>query len=88
MFINWWLTKYHNTTLAEVFKEHPDWTKDNPEYNSRMFYEAYQVTEEQHDEWYKWAIDVVAKHYGWTNKMAKREFVWIYLNTSPMIKKI
>jgi len=83
--INWWLEKYHNTNLEEVFKLHPDWTDDNPDYNSLMFYEAYQCTQEQHDEWKAWASETYRKFTGLNKKAAERGFCYIYLNTAPMI---
>lgn len=85
--INWWLEKYHNTNIAEIQALHPEWRADNPEYNSRMFYEAYQVTEAQHDEWHKWAIDAFGGYLGLSKKRADREFAWTYLNCAPMVKK-
>jgi hypothetical protein len=85
--INWWLTKYHNTTVAGVQKLHPDWTHDNPKFDSRMFYEAYQVTEAQHDEWRAWAVEEYRKSFKLSKKGAERGFCWIYLNTAPMVIK-
>jgi hypothetical protein len=85
MLINWWLEKYHNTNIDEVQKLHPDWTWDNPDYNSRQFYETYPCTHAQHDEWYAWAIDAFAKFQGLGKKYAERGFCLIYLNTAPMV---
>ena len=85
--INWWLEKYHNTNLAEVAKLHPDWRNDNPDYNSRMFYSAYQCTEEQHDEWRAWAFEAYRKFTKLNKRTAERGFCFIYLNTSPMVKE-
>jgi len=84
--INWWLRKYHNTDLDEVFKLHPDWTHDNPEYSSHIFYSAYQVTQEQHDEWRAWAFEEFRKFQGLGKKYAERSFGFVYVNTSPMVK--
>ena len=83
--VNWWLGKYHNTNLADVFKLHPDWTRDNPEYDSRIFYSAYPVTQEQHDEWRKWALEAFKKHFRLGKKAAERGFCFTYLNTAPMV---
>jgi hypothetical protein len=83
--LNWWLKKYHNTSLEEVFKLHPDWTNDNPEYSSHIFYEAYQVTQEQHDEWQAWALEAFRKNFKLSKKLAERSFAYTYLNTSPMV---
>ena len=32
--INWWLEKYHNTTLAKVKEEHPEWSKAEKDYDN------------------------------------------------------
>ena len=83
--INWWLEKYHNTNLEKVQAEHPDWTKDNPDYNSLMFYDAYPCTQEQHDEWLVWAKEKFAKHFRLTKKQVDRHFALTYLNVSPKV---
>ena len=83
-FVNWWLTEYHDTNLNEVRVSHPQW-KDSS--YSREFYEAYPVTQEQHDEWYEWAIERLMKHYKISKKRAKKDFSFPYLNVSPLIKK-
>lgn len=85
-FINWWLEKYHDTNLDKIIEANPSW-KENPPDHTREFYEAYQCTQEQHDEWYDWAIETVMKHFRWGKKRAKKEFLWTYLNVSPMIKQ-
>jgi len=79
MIVNWWLSKYHNTTLDEVFNKHPDWT--NVE-----FYPAFEVTQEQHDEWYEWMIKELMKYFHCGKKYAQKNSWIIYLNTSPSIK--
>jgi len=84
--INWWLEKYHGTNLDEVFKLHPDWTYDNPEYRANMFYSSYQVTQDQHDEWYDAIISELSKEHKTSKKRMKRDFVFSYLNTAPMVK--
>ena len=86
LFINKWLEDYHNTSLEEVEKKHPEWIKD-PSKGSREFYKTYAVSQIEHDEWYRWAIDVIAKHYRWSKKRAKKEFWLAYLNVSPSIKE-
>jgi len=82
--VNWWLEKYHNTNIKQVLIEHPDWNKEG--FDSKIFYKAYQVTEEQHDEWYDWVISALAKEYHVSLETAKRNFVFEYLNCAPMIK--
>jgi hypothetical protein len=83
-FVNWWLEKYHNTNLDEVRKEHPEWEDGN---HSTEFYKTYQVTQEQHDEWYDWAIKTILKKVRWSKKMAKRQFAFPYLDLSPSVKQ-
>jgi len=80
-YINQWL-KYHDTTIEEVIKEHPEWQE-----NSREFYQAYPVTQEQHDEWYEWAIQTVMKEYRMGRKRAKKEFCFPYLDLAPNVKE-
>jgi len=98
-FINWWLEKYHNTNLDQVKKDHPEWNSDHLEKNSdewrvhsgestRAFYTAYMVTEEQHDEWYEWAIQRIMKYYRYSKKRAHRGFSIPSLNVSPQIKEL
>jgi len=79
--INWWMVPIHGLTISEAFKKEP-WE------NSNEFYERYAVTQEQHDEWYEKTIAIFMKHYRWSKKRTVKEFVFVYLNTSPMIKKI
>ena len=77
---NGWL-KYHNTTIEEVIKKHPRLIKTS------KWFSKYPVTQEQHDEWNKWA----KKHVQKVTKMSKRilERGWwsIYLNYAPSVKK-
>jgi len=83
--INWWLEKYHNTNVDKILKENPEWEK-NPEEHTREFYKKYEVTEEQHDEWHKWAISTIAKKYKWSKEYARKQFAFPYLNVAPSIK--
>jgi len=84
-FINWWLEKYHHTNLTKVMEEHPEWADDPPSH-SMEFYAAYPCTQEEHDVWYEWAIDVIAKHYRISKKSAKQRFSLPYLNVSPTVQ--
>ena len=86
--INWWLKEYHNTSLAEVVEKHKEWDIYNKEtWNPLTFYKEYRVTQQQHDEWYKWAIERVRKHYNWGRKYAQKQFAFEYLNCAPMVWK-
>lgn len=83
-FINWWLEKYHNTNLAQILRENPEWKK-NPHDHTREFYNTYRVTQAQHDEWYEWAIGLVMKTYRFGKKTARRQFALPYLNVAPSV---
>jgi hypothetical protein len=78
--INWWLKKYHNTTLEEAYAKEP-WT------DSRVFYERYPVTKEQHDEWHEWMITALMKDTKMSRKYVERSSPFIYLNCAPNIKE-
>lgn len=82
--INWWLKKYHHTSLKQIKKEHPEWEKD-PEAHSREFYSSYMVTEEQHNEWEEWAKEYVKKVTGLPKTLIKHGWWSVYLNTAPQI---
>lgn len=77
--INGWLLKNHDITVKELIEKEPELVK-SPEW-----FRKYAVTQEQHDEWYKWAISIVMKTYKMNKKMAQRNFAFPYLNTSPSI---
>ena len=94
--INWWLDKYHGTNLDQVVIDNPEW--DEKKYSkegwgelrglfSRQFYDKYQVTQEQHDEWNEWAIKAIAKNTGMSLKYVKQSWGFTYLNVSPKIKE-
>jgi hypothetical protein len=86
--VNWWLEKYHNTNLKKVLEEHPEW-QDDPKSHGRDFYEAYPVTEEQLNEWEKWAKDYTKKVTGIKGKLFDRSWGYVYLDTAPsLIKEI
>ena len=85
IFINKWLLDYHNTTLDEIISLHrEDWHIGTDKYNPSLFYDKYKVTKQQHDDWYKWAINLVRRHYNYGRKFAERAFSTMYLNTAPM----
>ena len=86
-FINKWLNDYFDTDLAGVLKSHPEWDVEAEDWESRMFYEAYQVTEKQHDEWHEWAIKEIKRAKRVGRKVAEKMFALPYLNVAPMVKK-
>ena len=81
--VNHWLEKYHNTNTVKVLKDHPEWDDDKD--HSREFYNEYQVTQEQHDEWQLWTIKAIAKDKKVSQKYVKKSWWMIHLNSSPMI---
>ena len=79
-FYNAWL-KYHNTTIEELIEKEPELMKTVEWYNK------YAVTQEQHDEWYEWAIKRLCSYYRCGRKYAQRSFTFNYLNLAPNIVK-
>lgn len=81
-FINKWLGDYHNTSIAQILEEYPEWAKE-PTKHSRDFYQKYKVTKAQHDEWYDWFIETIMKEYRMSKKAAKRATCFVTLNVAP-----
>ena len=54
---------------------------------TREFYKEYAVTQEQHDEWNKWAQEYTRKITKLPKKLIERGWWSVYLNCSPNIKK-
>ena len=79
--MDWWLTKYHGITCKWVVEKHPKLCK------SINWYKKYAVTQEQHDEWYEWAIKTLMKHYGFGREKVERMFAIDCLNCAPEVKK-
>jgi len=82
--VNWWLKEYHNTNIKEVLQDHPEW--DDGENHHREFYEAYPVTQKQHDEWREWLTKRLKKETHMGRKAVERNMWAIYLNTAPSVK--
>jgi len=83
--INWWLEKYYNTTLEKILEENPEW-KENPREHTKDFYKKYAVTQEQHDEWEKWAKEYIRKVAKVSKSYLNRAWWSIFLNISPIVK--
>jgi hypothetical protein len=81
-----WLVPYHNITIDQVKAENPKWM-ENPQGHMRDFYEKYPVSQEQHDEWYERAIDLISKKKRISKKRVKIMFTFDYLNCAPYVKK-
>lgn len=80
--LNYWLQKYHNTNVQELIEKHPKEVLENPDW-----FKLYPVTDAQHDEWYNWAISTLSKEYKFSKEMTRKQFVFMYLDTAPNIKK-
>ena len=83
--VNWWLKKYHNTSTEQILKEKPEWKVGN---HSNEFYQAYQVTQAQYDEWYEWFIATVMREGKMGRNRAMKESIWLHLDVAPMIKHL
>jgi hypothetical protein len=79
--MDYWLGKFHNTSCKELIEKHPE------EIKSPKWFDLFPVTQEQHDEWYDWAIALIAKRTRMSKKYAQKAFVFEYLNTAPNIKE-
>jgi len=78
--INGWLEKYHGITIEQLVETEPELCK------SGDWYEKYAITQEQHDEWYEWALDEIRKATKLSKKTVKRRFTFDYLNVAPSLK--
>ena len=79
--VNGWL-KYHNTTVKEVIEKHPKELLQSPDW-----FKLYEVTQEQYDEWEKWAKEYIRKKTKISKKYIDRKFGFIALEYGPNIKK-
>jgi len=79
--MNWWLKKYHNISVKWLLENEPEFVK------TPHWYTKYAVTQEQHDEWYNWAINYMSKYYKMPKQYIKRNFGFDYLNCSPAVLK-
>lgn len=79
--LNGWL-KYHNITVTDVINNH---TKE--ELNTPDWFKLYPVTQEQHDEWEKWAINYIATKTKYSKSYIKNHWGFVYLDCAPNIIK-
>ncbi|MEX0595703.1 MAG: hypothetical protein WD512_04315 [Candidatus Paceibacterota bacterium] len=77
--LNWWLKKYHNTTVKEVVENNPKEVLDSP-----SWFELYPVTQEQCDEWEEWADKELRRT---KTIVGKRGWGFIYLDCAPYVKR-
>lgn len=76
---NGWL-KYHGVTVQWLVENESELIK------TKDWYEKYAVTQEQYDEWYEWAITELIRSFRCSQRMAKRNFCFDFLNIAPNIK--
>ena len=78
--INLWMSKYHNTTIQDEIRKHPEVFKDS------NWYISYPVTKEQHDSWEQEAKIIFKKHFKFSDNLTNRYWGLTYLNASPYYK--
>lgn len=78
----WWLKKFHNTTIKDVVEKHPE------ECKSPDWFKLYPCTKEQDAEWRKWALREAAKDNGISMTRAKQLFWSIDLDCSPYVADV
>ena len=66
--------------MPELLEKEPELSK------TPGWYKKYAVTQEQHDEWYEWAIGEICKKTRMKRKYAERSFAFDYLNLAPAVK--
>ena len=81
-YLNWWLSKYHNTNVEEVINTHDKETLSSPNW-----FKLYPVTQEQHDEWEKWAKATYKKENRLNKAMLNRSWGFVYLDVAPYVPK-
>lgn len=79
-YCNWWLQKFHNISVEEVIKQHPEQCK-TPDW-----FKLYPCTQEQYKEWKDWAIKEAAKDNKATIKWVKAHFWSIEIDCAPFIQ--
>ena len=87
--LDWWLGKYHNTSMNQVEEDHPEWFNitdlSKKAEATREFYATYKVTQEQHDEWVKWAKEHIRKKLRLSKAYLDNAWWGVYLNSSPSV---
>jgi hypothetical protein len=79
--MNYWLQKGHGITTAWLIEHEPELIK-TPDW-----FRKYEVSQELHDEWYEWAIDILSKAYHTSKANTKKQFCYLYLNLAPSVIK-
>ena len=81
-YLNWWLKKYHNTSVEEVIETHDKETLESPDW-----FKLYPVTQQQHDAWEKWARKQFKKEHRLTDKGVDRYWGFTYLDVAPYVER-
>jgi hypothetical protein len=79
--LNGWL-KYHNTSVEQVILKHP-----KEELSSPDWFKLYAVTQDQYDEWEKWAKEYLKKRAKISKLLIARQWAMICLDCAPAIKQ-
>jgi len=79
--LNGWL-KYHNTSVDKLLQKHTTEELQSPEW-----FKLYSCTQEQCDEWEKWAKEYIIKAGKFSKKMVNSAWGMIYLECAPYLKK-
>lgn len=79
--LNWWLEKYHNTSIDEVIKTHPKEVLESPDW-----FKLYPCTQEQCDEWEEWGKKYVKKETKCSNSMLEKGWGLVFLDCAPYVK--
>lgn len=79
--LNGWL-KYHNTNVDEVVEKYPE------EIKSSDWFKLFPCTQEQCDEWEKWAKDLLKKKDKLRNWEIDRMWGMIYLDCAPYVEEM
>jgi len=77
--LNGWL-KYHNTNVDEVIAKHPKEVLEHSDW-----FKLYPVTQEQSDEWEKWAKEHIKKVTKLPKKSIDRGWGMVYLDCTPNV---
>lgn len=80
--LDWWLTKYHNTSVKEIISKY-----DKETLMSADWFKMFPVTKEQEQEWIRWAKSYIKKETKMSKYMVERQWPYIYLDCSPYVSE-
>ena len=80
--LNWWLKKFHNTNTDELISKHYKEVLESPDW-----FKLYPCTQEQCDEWEKWAKDYIKKETKLPKSLVEKSWWSVYLDCSPYVKR-